>query len=108
MKFLILADLHGAKPEIYSKEFDAIICPGDFCDNSKFRGLSFKAMLERDKGRKIEWFDLLKSKKEAREMIEKYQPLICESGHIHEHFGKDKIGKTVCINSGFGSKKMLF
>jgi len=38
----------------------------------------------------------------AREMIEKYQPLVCIGGHIHEHFGKCKIGKTVCINAGFG------
>jgi len=39
----------------------------------------------------------------AREMIEKYQPLVCIGGHMHEHFKKCKIGKTVCINSGFGS-----
>ena len=38
----------------------------------------------------------------AREMIEKYQPLVCIAGHMHEHFGKCKIGNTVCINSGFG------
>ena len=40
----------------------------------------------------------------AREIIEKYQPLICIGGHMHEHFGKCKIGKTVCVNAGFGSK----
>lgn len=39
----------------------------------------------------------------AREMSEKYQPLVCIAGHIHEHFGKCKIGKTICINVGFGS-----
>jgi len=39
----------------------------------------------------------------AREMIEKYQPLVCIGGHMHEHFGKCKIGKTICINAGFGS-----
>ncbi len=39
----------------------------------------------------------------AREMVEKYQPLVCIGGHIHEHFGKYKIGKTICINAGFGS-----
>jgi len=38
----------------------------------------------------------------AREMVEKYQPLICIGGHMHEHFGKCRIGKTVCINAGFG------
>ncbi|MBT3691073.1 hypothetical protein HOG16_02420 [Candidatus Woesearchaeota archaeon] len=39
----------------------------------------------------------------TREIIEKYNPLICIGGHMHEHFGKDKIGKTVCVNAGFGS-----
>jgi Icc-related predicted phosphoesterase len=40
----------------------------------------------------------------TRELIEKYQPPVCISGHMHEHFGKDNIGKTVCINAGHGSK----
>lgn len=39
----------------------------------------------------------------VREMVEKYQPLVCIGGHIHEHFGKCKIGKTTIINAGFGS-----
>lgn len=38
----------------------------------------------------------------TREMIEKYQPLVCIGGHIHEHFGKCKIGRTICINAGYG------
>lgn len=38
----------------------------------------------------------------ARELIKKYKPSLCEAGHMHEHYDKDKIGKTVCINSGFG------
>jgi Icc-related predicted phosphoesterase len=40
----------------------------------------------------------------TREMIEKFKPLVCISGHMHEHFGKCRIGKTVCINAGFGPK----
>jgi hypothetical protein len=40
----------------------------------------------------------------TREIVEKYQPPVCISGHMHEHFGKDNIGKTVCINSGYGSR----
>ncbi len=43
----------------------------------------------------------------AREMIEKYQPLACISGHIHEGEGHCKIGKTLCINSGFGREKNI-
>ena len=39
----------------------------------------------------------------ARKMIDKYRPLVCIGGHMHEHFGKDKVGKTICINAGFGS-----
>lgn len=40
----------------------------------------------------------------TRDVTKKYQPLVCIGGHMHEHFAKCKIGKTVCINSGFGSK----
>jgi len=38
----------------------------------------------------------------ARRFCKKYQPLLCIGGHIHEHFGKTKIGKTIVINAGFG------
>ncbi len=38
----------------------------------------------------------------AKGLIEKYQPLLCIGGHMHEGYGKDKIGKTICINAGFG------
>jgi Icc-related predicted phosphoesterase len=38
----------------------------------------------------------------ARKIIDKYQPPICVSGHMHEHFGKDNVGKTVCIDTGYG------
>jgi len=44
----------------------------------------------------------------ARKMIEKYQPLVFIGGHMHEHFGKDKIGRTVCVNSGYGSFVNIF
>lgn len=43
----------------------------------------------------------------AREMIEKYQPLICIGGHMHEHFGKCMLGKTVVVNAGFGPDKNI-
>ncbi len=38
----------------------------------------------------------------TRDFIKKYQPAICIGGHIHENKGKIKIGKTICINAGFG------
>ena len=36
----------------------------------------------------------------VRKVIEKYQPLICLHGHIHESPGFIKIGKTPCLNPG--------
>ncbi len=39
----------------------------------------------------------------ARWFCNKYQPLLCIGGHMHEHFGEDKIKKTTAINVGFGS-----
>ncbi len=49
----------------------------------------------------------------VRVFIEKYQPLICFCGHIHEAAGKDKIGQTTVINPGpFGmggyTRSMIF
>ena len=38
----------------------------------------------------------------ARWFCTRYRPLICVGGHIHEHHGKDKIGKTVVVNAGYG------
>jgi Icc-related predicted phosphoesterase len=38
--------------------------------------------------------------KEVRGFIEKYQPRICFTGHIHESSGVDKINDTYIINSG--------
>src|SRR3989338_9992052 len=36
-KFLIIGDLHGNKPKVYFKDFDAIIAPGDFCSDKGIR-----------------------------------------------------------------------
>ncbi|MDA3836096.1 MAG: metallophosphoesterase [Nanoarchaeota archaeon] len=39
----------------------------------------------------------------SKEMIMKYQPLVCVGGHIHEWFGRrTKMGKTTVLNAGFG------
>lgn len=43
----------------------------------------------------------------ARKFCEKYQPLLCIGGHIHEGVGKDKIGKTIVINPGFGENAQV-
>jgi Icc-related predicted phosphoesterase len=43
----------------------------------------------------------------ARKFCEKYQPLICVGGHIHEGMGKDRIGKTLVINPGYGESAQV-
>jgi len=43
----------------------------------------------------------------ARKFCEKYKPLICIGGHVHEGRGKDKIGKTLLINPGFGESAQV-
>ncbi|HIH23408.1 TPA: hypothetical protein HA251_00065 [Candidatus Woesearchaeota archaeon] len=38
----------------------------------------------------------------AREMVDSYSPLLCIGGHMHEYFGYCKLGRTTCVNAGFG------
>jgi hypothetical protein len=38
--------------------------------------------------------------KSVRDFIEKYHPMACFSGHIHEALGRDTIKATPCINPG--------
>lgn len=71
MRFLIVGDLHGNKPRIHYKEFDAIIAPGDFCSD-KLRKYMFQAIQKRMKNPDsiIEWYDLT-GKRKAKKMIKK-------------------------------------
>ncbi len=70
MKILIVGDLHGAKPNIHYKEFDAIIAPGDFC-SSEARPYMFQALKkELETGRTHYWYDIA-GKEKAKEIIEK-------------------------------------
>ena len=41
----------------------------------------------------------------VRELVEQFQPLLTVGGHIHEHYGVDELGETVCLNAGFGADK---
>jgi Icc-related predicted phosphoesterase len=43
----------------------------------------------------------------ARTFCQKFQPLICVGGHIHDHRGKDKIKNTTVVNTGFGAKSTV-
>lgn len=40
----------------------------------------------------------------ARDFIKKHRPLIAIGGHMHEHFGMIKMGRTIVINAGFGGE----
>ncbi len=44
----------------------------------------------------------------ARDMIDKFHPPLVIGAHMHEHFGKQQLGKTLIINAGFGPKKNTF
>lgn len=57
-KFLIIGDLHGNKPIISTKEFDAMIAPGDFCSDN-LRKYMFKALKRRLKTKgEVKWYDI--------------------------------------------------
>ena len=43
----------------------------------------------------------------ARQICVRYHPFICVGGHVHDHSGKDKIGKTIVINPGFGKSAQV-
>ncbi len=53
MKFLIIGDLHGRKPKIHFKDFDAIIAPGDFCSDElrKYLFLEVKIRMKNPKAK---------------------------------------------------------
>lgn len=40
----------------------------------------------------------------ARKICKHYAPLLCVGGHMHEHQGIDRIGKTICVNDGPGAE----
>jgi len=71
MKFLIIGDLHGNRPKLYFKGFDAIIAPGDFCSEA-LRTAMFQALQLRlkDPKSKTMWWDLI-GKRRAEGMIKK-------------------------------------
>lgn len=69
-KFLIIGDLHGNKPKIYEKDFDAIIAPGDFCSDN-LRTYMFQALKKRlETKEEVGWYDLI-SKQKAKKEVKK-------------------------------------
>ncbi len=43
----------------------------------------------------------------ARNFCTKFKPIVCVGGHVHEGKGKDKIGRTIVINPGYGKKAQV-
>ena len=62
-KFLIIGDLHGNKPLIHFKDFDAIIAPGDFCSDKYLRPYLNK------------WFEYVKKLQKEKKKLKKEEYL---------------------------------
>src|SRR3990167_6129259 len=69
VKFLIIGDLHGNKPKIHFKDFDAIVAPGDFCSD-KIREYIFQVMRMKiaNPKSKIKWKHIV-GKNKAEKML---------------------------------------
>lgn len=67
-RFLIIGDLHGNKPRIYTKDFDAIIAPGDFCSDN-LRKYMFKALKKEIETKEEYWWYNLMSKTKAKKEV---------------------------------------
>ena len=70
MKILVVGDLHGQKPKIYFRDFDAIIAPGDFCSDAH-RKYIFEALrrnIENPK-KKFRWQTNKKIEERASEKL---------------------------------------
>ncbi|MBU2576634.1 MAG: metallophosphoesterase [Nanoarchaeota archaeon] len=67
-----------------------------------FHNMPYKCKLDKistmsPDGRKLRGYY---GSKMTRRIIDKYQPVLAIGGHIHENFGKCKIGKTLVVNPG--------
>ena len=71
MKILIIGDLHGQKPKIHFKDFDALIAPGDFCSDAP-REYMFQILRKYLENPDFDgdWIDIA-GKKKAKEMVKK-------------------------------------
>ena len=70
VRFLVVGDLHGRKPIIKDKNFDAIICPGDIAGDY-IKKYIFKALRENAKNpeKYLRWYDLV-GMKDAKKLIQ--------------------------------------
>ena len=98
MKFLIIGDLHGKKPKILFKDFDAIIAPGDFCSDKGFRPYINQWLKNIKKGKEGYYEDLI-YKKIGKKGYKKLERESLEAGRkVFEEL--NKLGKPVYIVPG--------
>ena len=89
-----------------NREGKIIFVSHNIANNTKLDRLSVKAIkfalksAGKDYNKKIKESKRHYGSKLARRVINTYQPLLSFGGHIHEAWGKDKIGKTILINPG--------
>jgi len=88
-----------------NKQGRVIFCSHNIAYNTKLDILSLKSKKDATKGfhgkvaKKTQKFRHYGSKM-ARRIVNHYQPLLHLGGHVHESYGKQRIGKTLCINPG--------
>jgi len=107
-----------------SKEYEVLMCGSDEYLLPKEKRLLLKAIFsKRDKAKKqillthnvpfrtkidIAGFGPEKGRhlgsREIAWAVKKYKPLLQIGGHIHESQGIAKVGKTICVNVGYGRK----
>jgi len=98
MKILVVGDLHGEKPVIITRDFDCIVCVGDFCDDKKISKL-YKA-----------WFSYIRDNSEDILDIDEF---FLSKGYNEKKFAKldaesFKSGKKILkYLSGFGRPVFL-
>ena len=76
------------------------IAYGTKLDRLSMKAMKFITKSLKKKNKKIKEKDRHYGSKMARRIINTYQPVLHLGGHIHEAWGKDKVGKTVLINPG--------
>ena len=110
MKILAIGDLHGRKPEIHFKDFDAIVQVGDVCDDKKFRPhikkwlkflkkseekISLSAFLEKEIGKKnvkkLDRDSLIGGRKILRYLDSFNKPVFIVPGNWDQSYGETRI-----------------
>ncbi len=98
MKLLIVGDLHGQKPKIYFKDFDAIISIGDVCSDKKFRPWIKKWILNNNKGIFVSYEEFME-KTLGRKKIKEFEKHSLEEGRKIMQF-LDSFGRPVFFIPG--------